>query len=362
MIWTLRIRSRRLSSGENFSIVAKVPVETLVMTDIFASVYDDSCVGDASKSCHGRPPQDRWRRRHLLSRLLKTSWASEDDFGRGADAEGTVNGRWRGGGRTTCAGREQGGGWRRRVRRKGHRCFSQRQNKQRYAKSKRMGWFWRWLCWYFSRFLPSCPPHPSLSDKFQAQLDVWNCSSPLMLLHCHWPNSQMPMPRCIFLTVLCVLTSLDPDFTYTVPERHAEWRNCRQCYMDVVNKVGYKCPTRCTVGKLFCTQLAVIVSGYIAITSCLSHSFFFTFLPLFALVGGGPLGMLVSYTEMRTVKTIFLSSNGVLDNFGAFCKVESPIFGFLDKKPSRKCKLVHTKVLLVLCKSAFSKFCIAPYK
>ena len=59
--------------------------------------------------------------------------------------------------------------------------------------------------------------------------------------------------------------------------------------------------------------------------------------------------MLVSYTEMWTVKTIFLSSNGVFDNFYAFCKVESPIFGFLDKKPSRKCKLVHTKVLLVLC-------------
>ena len=59
--------------------------------------------------------------------------------------------------------------------------------------------------------------------------------------------------------------------------------------------------------------------------------------------------MLVSYTEMRTVKTIFLSSNGVFDNFGAFCKVESPIFGFLDKNPSKKCKLVHTKVLLVLC-------------
>ena len=139
-----------------------------------------------------------------------------------------------------------------------------------------------------------------------------------------WPNSQMPMPRCIFLTVLCVLTSLDPEFTYL---------SAMPSYMDVVNKVCYKCPTRCTVGKLFCTQLAVIVSGYIAITSCLSHSFFFTFLPLFGLVGGGALGMLVSYTEMRTVRTIFLSSNGVFDNFCAFWKVESPIFGFLDKKP-----------------------------
>ena len=67
--------------------------------------------------------------------------------------------------------------------------------------------------------------------------------------------------------------------------------------MDVVNKVGYKCPTRCTVGNLFCTQLAVIVSGYIAITSCLSYSFFFTFLPLFALVGGGALGVLVCWCQ-----------------------------------------------------------------
>ena len=134
-----------------------------------------------------------------------------------------------------------------------------------------------------------------------------------------------------------------------LPERHAKWRNCWQCYMDVVDKVGYKCQTRCIVGKLFCTQMAVIVAGCIAITSCLSHSFFFTFLPLFALLGGGALGMLVSYTEMRTVKIIFQSSNGVFDNFCTFCKVESPFFGFLDKKPSRKCKLVLTKVLLVLC-------------
>ena len=93
--------------------------------------------------------------------------------------------------------------------------------------------------------------------------------------------------------------------------------------MDVVNKVGYKCPTRCTVGKLFCTQLVVIVSGYIAITSCLSHSFFFTFLPLFALLGGAALGMLVSYTEMRTVKTIFLSWSGVFDSFCTFAKFKA---------------------------------------
>ena len=141
-----------------------------------------------------------------------------------------------------------------------------------------------------------------------------------------------------------------------LPERHAELRNCRQCYMDVVNKVGYKRPTRCTVDKLFCTQLAVIVSGYIAIIYCLSHSFFFTFLPLFALVGGGALGLLVSYTEMRSVKTIFLSSNGVFDNFCAFCKVESPIFGFLDKNLQENANLCIQKSYWFCARALFQKF------
>ena len=111
----------------------------------------------------------------------------------------------------------------------------------------------------------------------------------------------------------------------------------QQSWLQVPNALHHR--------QTFCTQLAVIVSGYIAITSCLSHSFFFTFLPPFPLVGGGALGMLVSYTEMRTIKTIFLSSNGVFDNFCAFWKVESPIFGFLDKKPSRKCNTCAYKNL-----------------
>ena len=59
--------------------------------------------------------------------------------------------------------------------------------------------------------------------------------------------------------------------------------------------------------------------------------------------------MLVSYTEMRPVKPFSYLRMVFLTIFCTFCKVESPIFGFLDKKPSRKCKLVHTKVLLVLC-------------
>ena len=182
--------------------------------------------------------------------------------------------------------------------------------------------------------------------NFNHNLMLETVLHPLMLLH--WPNSQMPMPRCIFLTVLCVLTSLDPDFTY-LSAMPSEGTAGNVIWTWSTKLVTSAQRAAHVVGKLFCTQLSVIVSGCIAITSCLSHSFFFTFLPLFALVGGGALGMLVSYTEMRTVKTIFLFSNGVFDIFCAFCKVERPIFGFLDKKPSRKCKLVHTKVLLVLC-------------
>ena len=135
-----------------------------------------------------------------------------------------------------------------------------------------------------------------------------------MLLH--WPNSQMPMPRCIFLTVLCVLTSLDPDFTYlsAMPSEgtagNVIWTwstklvTSAQCAAQLANFSALNWP------RLFPVRSQSI--------SCLSHSFFFTFLPLFALVGGGALGMLVSCTEMRTVKTIFLCSNGVFDNFCAF--------------------------------------------
>ena len=134
MIWTLRIRSRRLSSGERVGR-AKVPVETLVMTERSAMSamttakamrYAERGVGAAIS---GRTSNDMQKAR---------GW---DDSG------------------DDCAGTSPD-------------------------------------------FYPAAPPDPSLSDKFQPQLDVWNCSSSLMLLH--WPNSQMPMPRCIFLTVLCV--------------------------------------------------------------------------------------------------------------------------------------------------------------
>ena len=130
--------------------------------------------------------------------------------------------------------------------------------------------------------------------------------------------------------------------------------------MDVVDKVGYKCQTRCIVGKLFCTQMAVIVSGCIAITSCLSHSFFFTFLPLFALLGGGALGMLVSYTEMRTVKTIFLSSNGVFDNFCTFAKLKTQFLDSLTKNLQENVNLCIQKSCWFCARARFQKF-VSPH-
>ena len=154
MIWTLRIPSRRFSSGERVGR-AKVPVETLVMTERSAM-----SAMTAAKAMRRRLVMTVLRR--TLEKAL-TVEVVEDDMGewrrrrRGGGAAGTGKGCGRGGGRTTGAGRERGGGWRRLVRRKGRRCRCQRQNKQRYAKSKRMGRFWRWLCWYFTRFLPSCP-------------------------------------------------------------------------------------------------------------------------------------------------------------------------------------------------------------
>ena len=70
--------------------------------------------------------------------------------------------------------------------------------------------------------------------------------------------------------------------------------------------------------------------------------------------------MLVSYTEMRSVKTIFLSSNGVFDNFGAFCKVESPIFGFLDKNLQENAKLCIQKSYWFCAGALFQKF-VSPH-
>ena len=143
MIWTLRIRSRRLSSGERVGR-AKVPVETLMLTERSA-MYMSAMT--AAKAMRRRLVMTVLRR--TLEKAPLTVEVVEDDMGewrrrgRGGGAAGTGKGRGRGGGRTiaTGAGRERGGGWRRRVRRKGRRCRYQRQNKQRYAKSNRIGWF-----------------------------------------------------------------------------------------------------------------------------------------------------------------------------------------------------------------------------
>ena len=154
----------------------------------------------------------RWRRRRSLSRLLKTTWASGDDVDEvevqqeQAKAADVVED-----GRQVLDENEvavdEDGYAERGV---GAAISGRTSNDMQKAR----GWDDSGddCAGTSPDFYPAAPPDPSLSDKFQPQLDVWNCSSSLMLLH--WPNSQMPMPRCIFLTLLCVLTSLDPDFTY----------------------------------------------------------------------------------------------------------------------------------------------------
>ena len=108
MIWTLRIRSRRLSSGERVGR-AKVPVETLVMTERSAM-----SAMTAAKAMRRRLVMAVLRR--TLEKAPLTVEVVEDDMGewrrrgRGGDAAGTGKGRGRGGGRTTGAGRDQGGG------------------------------------------------------------------------------------------------------------------------------------------------------------------------------------------------------------------------------------------------------------
>ena len=108
MIWTLRIRSRRLSSGERVGR-AKVPVETLVMTERSAM-----SAMTAAKAMRRRLVMTVLRR--TLEKAPLTVEVVEDDVGewrrrgRGGGAAGTGKGRGRGGGRTTGAGRERGGG------------------------------------------------------------------------------------------------------------------------------------------------------------------------------------------------------------------------------------------------------------
>ena len=88
---------------------AKVPVETLVMTERSAM-----SAMTAAKAMRRRLVMAVLRR--TLEKAPLTVEVVEDDMGewrrrgRGGDAAGTGKGRGRGGGRTTGAGREQGGG------------------------------------------------------------------------------------------------------------------------------------------------------------------------------------------------------------------------------------------------------------
>ena len=108
MIWTLRIRSRRLSSGERVGRT-KAPVEALVMTERSAI-----SAMTAVKAMRRRLVMTVLRR--TLEKAPLTVEVVEDDMGerrqrrRGGGAAGTGKGRGRGGGRTTGAGQERGGG------------------------------------------------------------------------------------------------------------------------------------------------------------------------------------------------------------------------------------------------------------
>ena len=95
MIWTLRIRSRRLSSGERVGR-AKVPVETLVMTERSAML-----AMTAAKAMRRRLVMTVLRR--TLEKAPLTVEVVEDDMGewrrrgRGGGAAGTGKGRGRDG-------------------------------------------------------------------------------------------------------------------------------------------------------------------------------------------------------------------------------------------------------------------------
>ena len=138
----------------------------------------------------------------------------------------TCRGRGHGSGRTTGAGRERGGGWRRCERRKGYWCCCQSQNRQRYAKSKRMWRLWRLLSWYFIRFWPSCSSW-SISVR-QLSTTTW-CLKPSFTTGvaslAQLPNAHtwMHFPDCP--------VRVDKDRPRLhLPEHQAERRNCSQCY------------------------------------------------------------------------------------------------------------------------------------
>ena len=70
--------------------------------------------------------------------------------------------------------------------------------------------------------------------------------------------------------------------------------------------------------------------------------------------------MLVSYTEMRTVKTIFLSSNGVFYNFCTFCKVEIEFLDSLTKNLQENVNLCTQKFHWFCARALLKKF-VSPH-
>ena len=90
--------------------------------------------------------------------------------------------------------------------------------------------------------------------------------------------------------------------------------------------------------------------------SCLTHSFFFTFLPLFALVGGGALGMLVSYTEMRTVKPFSHLRMVFLTIFVLFAKLKAQFLDSLTKNLQENANLCIQKSYWFCARALFQKF------
>ena len=66
--------------------------------------------------------------------------------------------------------------------------------------------------------------------------------------------------------------------------------------------------------------------------------------------------MLVSYTEMRTVKTIFLSSNGVFDNFVLFAKLKAQFLDSLTKNLQENANLCIQKSDWFCARALFQKF------
>ena len=171
MIWTLRTRSRRLSSGERVGRV-KVPVEALVMTERSAM-----SAMTAAKATQRRLVMTVLRRTlekvcRSLSRLLKTTWASGDDVDEvGVQQEQANVADVAEDGRQVLdeievavdedGYAESGGG----------AAVSGRTSNDM---QKPRGWDDSGddCAGTSPDFYPAAPPDPSLSDKFQPQLDV----------------------------------------------------------------------------------------------------------------------------------------------------------------------------------------------